>query len=363
MFLILFMSKVEVGKLKAIYWSEDALKILNQTLLPAKVEYKNCTKWQDVDVAIKKLEVRGAPLIGVAAAYGVVLGAIECCDKFNNANDFKEKIREIAYKLSEARPTAVNLVWAIDRMVLTLDKICANDKEEIIVCLKKEADKIFSDNKESNEKLASYGAKLFNKPVNILTYCNTGTLATAACGTALGVIRAAHSQKNILKVYAAETRPLLQGSRLTAFELMQDNIDVTLITDNMIGWLMKNKMIDACIVGADRIALNGDTANKIGTYTIAVLAKEHSIPFYVAAPTSTFDFTISSGKDIVIEERSESEVISFGSAVTAPADVKVFNPAFDVTNSELISGIITEKGVLSYPYNESISKMCKGEFS
>ncbi|MDL2280450.1 S-methyl-5-thioribose-1-phosphate isomerase [Selenomonadales bacterium OttesenSCG-928-I06] len=352
---------MEREKLEAIYWSDDSLKILNQTLLPIKVEYKICTKWQDVEIAIKRLEVRGAPLIGVVAAYGVVLGAIQYKNDFNNSNDFKEKIREVSYRLSQTRPTAVNLFWAIEKMIAVLNNISETTDAEIILKLKQEADKIFSDNKESNEKLALYGAELFTKPVNVLTYCNTGTLATAACGTALGVIRAAYDQKKIVKVYAAETRPLLQGARLTAFELMQDKIDVTLITDNMVGWLMKNKMVEACIVGADRIAANGDTANKIGTYTIAVLAKEHNIPFYVAAPLSTFDFTISSGKDIVIEEREKEEIISFGSSITAPLDVKVFNPAFDVTNSELISAIITEKGILKYPYSESISKICREE--
>ncbi|MDF2635942.1 MAG: Methylthioribose-phosphate isomerase, partial [Pelosinus sp.] len=310
-----------------------------------------CCSYQRVAQAIKKLEVRGAPAIGAAAAFGLVLGAKELC----NSQDFWNGIEQIAEELRQTRPTAVNLFWAIERMMSVIQKADKGSNiMDIIASLEKEAITIATEDRDMNRKISQYGAQLFNEPISILTHCNAGALATAGFGTALGVVRQAFSEGKITRVFADETRPLLQGSRLTAFELMQENIPVTLITDNMAGWVMKKNMVQAVIVGADRITLNGDVANKIGTYSVAVLAKEHNIPFYVAAPVSTFDFTMKSGLDIPIEERNADEVTHFSGLATAPEGVDVFNPAFDVTPNSLVSAIITEFGILKQPYNNAI---------
>lgn len=345
----------------AVVWSNNCLTLLNQTLLPAKVEYIDCHDWRRAAQAIKRLEVRGAPAIGAAAAFALVLGAKDIAGL--TMPEFKKKLADTAEALRQTRPTAVNLFWAIDRMMAVLQKLPEQaDTSAAIDALEQQALAIAKEDKAVNEKMAAHGARLFTSPVSVLTHCNAGALATVAIGTALGVIRKAWSQGNITRVFADETRPLLQGARLTAWELMQDGIPVTLITDNMAGWVMKNNMVQAVIVGADRIALNGDVANKIGTYSVAVLAKEHGIPFYVAAPTSTFDFTISSGADIPIEERCATEVTSFGGNCVAPQGVEVFNPAFDVTPHTLVTAIITEFGILRAPYDQAIiqlSKQCK----
>lgn len=339
-------------------WSNNCLSLINQTILPNEVEYIECYDWQRVAEAIRRLEVRGAPAIGAAAAFAMVLGAKDLCQQNLSMPEFKEKLAHIADALRKTRPTAVNLFWAIDRMVTVVNQMSPTaSMEDIITALQAAAQAISEQDKAVNEQMAVHGAGLFTEPTAILTHCNAGALATVAIGTALGVIRQAWKQGNITQVFADETRPLLQGARLTAWELMQDNIPVTLITDNMAGWVMKNNMVQAVIVGADRIALNGDVANKIGTYSVAVLAKEHNIPFYVAAPSSTFDFAIASGDDIPIEERSESEVTSFGGNCVAPSGVKVFNPAFDVTPHNLVSAIITEYGILRNPYIESIKQL------
>lgn len=340
--------------LDSIKWKDNCLFLLNQTLLPNKVEYIECHDYQIVAEAIKRLEVRGAPAIGVAAAFGIVLGAKE----LSASQYFWTGLLRVAEELGKTRPTAVNLFWAIERMMAVASKYDKhNDIAKIILALEQEAIAIAAEDREMNNKISQYGATLFSTPISILTHCNAGALATAGRGTALGVVRQAFSEGNITRVFADETRPLLQGARLTAWELMQDNIPVTLITDNMAGWVMKNDMVQAVIVGADRITLNGDVANKIGTYSVAVLAKEHNIPFYVAAPISTFDFTMESGFKIPIEERDENEVAHFAGIRTAPQGIEVFNPAFDVTPSSLVTAIITEYGVLQAPYTEAIIEL------
>ncbi len=341
-------------------WSNNSLSLLNQTVLPNKVEYIECHDWRRVAEAIRRLEVRGAPAIGAAAAFAMVLGAQELSEHNVSMPELKEKLVETANCLRQTRPTAVNLFWAIDRMLAVLEQVPpAAGSKAAILALEQAALAISEQDKKVNQQMADHGASLFTAPTAILTHCNAGALATVAVGTALGVIRKAWTQGNITQVFADETRPLLQGARLTAWELMQDNIPVTLITDNMAGWVMKNNMVQAVIVGADRIALNGDVANKIGTYSVAVLAKEHGIPFYVAAPSSTFDFNMNSGDDIPIEERSETEVTTFGGNCVAPNGVKVFNPAFDVTPNNLVAAIITEYGILRAPYKEAISQLNK----
>ncbi|CQR74525.1 Methylthioribose-1-phosphate isomerase [Sporomusa ovata DSM 2662] len=342
--------------MRSIIWSNNCLTLLNQTLLPAKLEYIECHDWQRVAEAIRRLEVRGAPAIGAAAAFALVLGAGKLTELA--MPEFKEKVTQIANILRQTRPTAVNLFWAINRMLTVLDQMAGNtDSNAAITALEQAAIAIAEQDKAVNEKMAVHGASLFTKPTAVLTHCNAGALATVAIGTALGVVCKAWEQGNITQVFADETRPLLQGARLTAWELMQAGIPVTLITDNMAGWIMKNNMVQAVIVGADRIALNGDVANKIGTYSVAVLAKEHGIPFYVAAPSSTFDFTIHSGADIPIEERCATEVTSLGGNCVAPQGVNVFNPAFDVTPNNLVAAIITEYGILRTPYNQAINQL------
>jgi methylthioribose-1-phosphate isomerase len=342
--------------MKSLNWNKECLTLLNQTRLPMSVEFIECKDWRVVAEAIRRLEVRGAPAIGAAAAFGLVLGACELKDQ---KGDFWQKLLLVAEELRQTRPTAVNLFWAIDRMMSVASRFSAdNSLSEVIEALEKEALAIANEDREVNKKISQYGATLFNQPgMSVLTHCNAGALATVDFGTALGVIRQAWSEKRIKRVFADETRPLLQGARLTAWELMQENIPVTLITDNMAGWVMKQNMVQAVIVGADRITLNGDVANKIGTYSVAVLAREHNIPFYVAAPVSTFDFAMDTGDDIPIEERNSQEITTFGGVSCAPEGVDVFNPAFDVTPNHLVSAIITEFGILKAPYHQAISQL------
>lgn len=346
--------------LQSIIWSDGVLQLLNQTLLPAKIEYISCRDWQTVAEAIRRLEVRGAPAIGAAAAFGLVLGAREL---ITTNEKFWPGITEIAAALRKTRPTAVNLFWAIDRMLSVASRYDqGTDPAIVVAALEDEAQAIAAEDKEVNKKISLYGAQLFTRgEYAVLTHCNAGALATVAFGTALGVIRQAWAEGKIRRVFVDETRPLLQGARLTAWELAQENIPVTLITDNMAGWVMKNGMVQAVLVGADRIARNGDVANKIGTYSVAVLAKEHGIPFFVAAPVSTFDFTIASGADIPIEERSADEVSSFGGIRVAPEGIDIYNPAFDVTPNQYITAIITEYGVLRHPYDRAIADLANNE--
>lgn len=340
--------------METMRWDGEKLSILNQTGLPVKVEYIDCYDDEAVGAAIKKLEVRGAPAIGAAAAFGFVLGARKAALR----EGFLEELTAIDARLRSTRPTAVNLFWALDKMMDTVSRQAKRvPREKLLALLEEQAVFIAKEDGRVNRRIAKYGAALFSGPVSILTHCNAGALATVEMGTALGVIRQAFAEGHVKRVFADETRPLLQGARLTVFELMQDQIPVTLITDNMAGWVMRNKMIDAVIVGADRIAANGDTANKIGTYSVAVLAKEHGIPFYVAAPVSTFDFSLASGEMIPIEQRSKEEVTHVYGVQVAPLDADVFNPAFDVTPYQLIAGIITEYGVLKPCYDKSIQKL------
>ena len=334
---------------------EQALEVLDQTQLPQKCEFISCKDYQRVKLAIKRLEVRGAPAIGAAAAFAMVLGAQECADK----PDFLAALARVRDDLISARPTAVNLSWACRKQYALAVELheAGNAPYKIIKALEAAAVKIYDEDIARNKKMGEYGVAVLPAEAVVLTHCNAGALATCGWGTALGVIRSAHAQGKIKMVYADETRPLLQGARLTAYELFEDKIPVTLITDNMAAWTMKQKGINAVVVGADRIAANGDAANKIGTYGVALAAKAHGIPFYIAAPVSTFDFSIASGEEIPIEERAGSEVKSFRSEQTAPDGVATFNPSFDVTPAELTAGIITEYGVITAPYIENIQKL------
>ncbi len=335
-----------------IKWEKSVLTIIDQTLLPEEYFVKRLDTVEEVWDAIKKLRVRGAPAIGIAAAFGIVVGV----KKYHaeNIDVFKKKYEEISDYLASSRPTAVNLFWALSRMKKILDNNLVCGVPETVKKLEAEAVDILEEDKDICRGIGKHGNEVIKQSDTILTHCNAGGLATADYGTALGVIYSAHEAGKQIKVYADETRPLLQGARLTAWELMQSGVDVTLICDNTAGKVMSEGKIDLVVVGADRIAKNGDTANKIGTYTVALLAKEHKIPFYVAAPSSTFDLSIDSGDDIPIEERDPEEVTCGFGKRTAPVGVKVYSPAFDVTPSKYITGIITEKGILYPPFKKSI---------
>lgn len=314
-----------------------------------------CYTYSDVARAIKEMIVRGAPAIGVSAAYGMVLGAAEY--KGDDVEGFIKHLEKVSELLKDTRPTAVNLFWAIERML----KVAYNNRqasvEDIKDLLLKEADRMAQEDVETNRRIGYFGQQLLQDGAVVLTHCNAGALATVGYGTALGVIRAAREAGKNISVYADETRPYLQGARLTAWELMEEGIPVTLITDSMAGYFMKKGIISAVIVGADRIAANGDVANKIGTYTLAVLAKENRVPFYVAAPLSTLDLSIESGDDIPIEERDEREVTHIGGVRIAPYGVKVANPAFDVTPNQYVTAIITDAGVVYPPYKQNLQKL------
>ncbi|MFO7296525.1 MAG: S-methyl-5-thioribose-1-phosphate isomerase, partial [Clostridia bacterium] len=329
--------------------------LLDQTLLPHQKKYVECYTYSDVARAIKEMIVRGAPAIGVSAAYGMVLGAAEY--KGDDVEGFIKHLEKVSELLKGTRPTAVNLFWAIERML----KVAYNNRqasvEDIKDLLLKEADRMAQEDVETNRRIGYFGQQLLQDGAVVLTHCNAGALATVGYGTALGVIRAAREAGKNISVYADETRPYLQGARLTAWELMEEGIPVTLITDSMAGYFMKKGIISAVIVGADRIAANGDVANKIGTYTLAVLAKENRVPFYVAAPLSTLDLSIESGDDIPIEERDEREVTHIGGVRIAPYGVKVANPAFDVTPNQYVTAIITDAGVVYPPYKQNLQKL------
>jgi methylthioribose-1-phosphate isomerase len=328
---------------KTIEWKDNCIRIIDQTKLPKKLVFINCRDVKALWKAIKTLQVRGAPALGVAGGFGAVLGIRD--SKAKNFDEFIKELNRVCSYIGSSRPTAVNLFWGIER----IERVAKENKKLSIPLLKKrllkEAFKIWQEDRDTCRKMAKYGASLIKSGDTILTHCNAGALATADYGSALGVLYAAKAQGKRIKVYCDETRPLLQGSRLTAWELMRNKIDTTLICDNMAAGLMAKGEIDKVFVGADRIARNGDTANKIGTYSVAVLAKHHRIPFYVVAPVSTIDFKIKSGKEIPIEQRSADEVRSFGTRQTAPKNVKVYNPAFDVTPANLITAIITERGI------------------
>ncbi len=327
-----------------VEWKDGAVRLLDQSRLPGSVEFLDCRDVETVAQAIRDSKVRGAPAIGVTAAMGVALGAQSIVTA--DYDVFAKALLVICDRLAATRPTAVNLFWAIERMKAKLAALRREPVASIKAALMKESQLILEEDIALCKAMGQHGARLIQDGQTVLTHCNAGALATAGYGTALGVIRAAWEQGKKIQVIADETRPVLQGARLTAWELMQDKIPVTLITDNMAGSLMRQGKIHLCVVGADRIAANGDVANKIGTYSVAVLAKAHGIPFYVAAPYSTIDLKTKSGADIPIEQRNPLEVTTIhGSNPVAPKGVAVYNPAFDVTPAELIAGIITERGV------------------
>lgn len=326
-----------------VEWKNGKVRMIDQTRLPGELIYNEYADYRDVTGAIRDLVVRGAPAIGVSAALGVALGAGTIVAESHS--EFIEKLHPICDHIASARPTAVNLFWAVNRMkalAASSAGLSIDDLKEVLVA---EAIRMGDEDVAVNRAMGRFGAAFVRDKDTILTHCNAGSLATAGYGTALGVVYAAHEEGKRVQVFADETRPILQGARLTAWELNQAGIDVTLITDNMAGYFMKKGMIDLVVVGTDRTVANGDVANKIGTYSVAVLAKEHGIPFYVAAPTSTIDFTIPSGELIPIEERAPEEVTRILNELTvAPAGVKAANPAFDVTPARYITAIITEKG-------------------
>lgn len=335
--------------METLRWEKGTLYLLDQTKLPFEEIYLPCRKWQDVRQAISVLAVRGAPAIGVAAAYAVVLAARACCEKGQD-DTFLADLTAICKALDAARPTAVNLHWALTRMLAAAGE--GGTPQAITARLEEKAIAIHQEDLAVNRAMARFGADELGKSgkkLTLLTHCNAGALATAGIGTALGVIRELHRRGLVSMIYADETRPLLQGARLTAFELMADHIPVTLITDNMAAWTLKTKGVDAIIVGADRIAANGDTANKIGTYGLSLMARELAIPLYIAAPASTFDLSITDGSQIPIEERNHDEVRSFRGVAAALPETPVFNPAFDVTPHENIRAIVTEKGIIHRP--------------
>ena len=337
--------------LLTVKWENNQVIMIDQTKLPGRLVYVKYKKYEDVARAIERLVVRGAPAIGVAAAFGMALAAISSKAKTPKAllKDLK-----IAYqRLRSTRPTAVNLVWALDQVMKeAASKNGVNDIKNSIIL---SSQNMATDDIITNKKLGKKGAEMIRKDEVILTHCNAGSLATVSYGTALGVLRAANDLGKKIRVIATETRPVMQGSRLTAFELDHYGIDFSLIPDTAVGHLMSSGLINRVIVGADRILKSGHVYNKIGTYQVAALAKRHKIPFYVAAPSSTFDLTSKVG-DVVIEERNKNELMKMGNKLLAPKGIKIFNPAFDVTPPELITGIITEKGILKPPYKESIGK-------
>ncbi|MCP4682414.1 MAG: S-methyl-5-thioribose-1-phosphate isomerase [Desulfobacterales bacterium] len=340
-----------------IQWHGNHVRMIDQRKIPAKIDWYICRGYKDVIKAIKSMVIRGAPAIGVAAAMGLAQGAYSI--RAGAYSGFLARFREIADEMLLARPTAVNLRWAVERMMGLVEKREGRPVGEIKSALKKESEKILAEDIAINKKMGRNGRKLVPGGATILTHCNAGSLATGGYGTALGVIRAAHENGKNIKVIADETRPWLQGLRLTAFELMEDRIPVSVIADNAAGSLMRRKKIDLVITGADRIAANGDTANKIGTYQVAVLAKTNKIPFYVAAPLSTIDPTLKNGDMIPVEERGPEEIYRIGKTQMGPSGVQAMNPAFDITPAKYISAIITEKGVIRSPFRAGIRKLTR----
>ncbi|MBP1727770.1 MAG: methylthioribose-phosphate isomerase [Deltaproteobacteria bacterium] len=340
---------------RTIEWRDNRVVMIDQTRLPAEEVYNEYDDFQGVAEAIRGMIIRGAPAIGVAGAMGVALGARDIIADTHES--FFRQLDNVCDVLARTRPTAVNLFWGIERMKKVADANRDKDLNSIRTLLKAEAISIEKEDLQICRALGAHGAALIRDGATVLTHCNAGGLATAGYGTALGVIRAAHESGKKIGVFADETRPWLQGARLTAWELMKDNIPVTLITDNMAGWFMRKKEIDCVIVGADRIAANGDTANKIGTYSVAVLAKENHIPFYVAAPVSTLDLSLKNGDAIPIEERPCHEVTQLRGMPIAPEGVAVRNPAFDVTPAKYITAIITERGIVRGDYERTLKTL------
>jgi methylthioribose-1-phosphate isomerase len=339
---------------ETVQWTASGVVMIDQTKLPRVEEFVTCATYREVAQAIRAMVVRGAPAIGVSAAMGVALGVLKA-DPANLDSEFET----ICSTLAATRPTAVNLFWAIDRMKRLYARLKGRPIEEIRDAMVAEAQAVYREDIAINRAIGAHGAPLVPDGKTVLTHCNAGALATAGYGTALGVIRAAVEAGKKIDVFADETRPFLQGARLTVWELQQDGIPVKLITDNMAGHFLKSGRIGCVVVGADRIARNGDVANKVGTYGVAVLAKENNVPFYVAAPVSTLDLTLASGAEIPIEERPASEVTEIFGVPVAPAGTAVENPAFDVTPNRYVSGIITEKGVAFAPFEESLTRLAK----
>jgi len=341
--------------MKTIEWKDGKVFLIDQRKLPLKYEIISCSTYQEVAEAIKKMKIRGAPAIGVAAAFGIALAAYS--SKADTYREFIQDMGKAKNCLALTRPTAVNLFWALRRMMNLINIKKDVDLFKLKDIILQEAENIAREDIEINKAMGKYGASLIKGGDNILTHCNAGALATVDHGTALGVIRTAFKEGKKIHVYVDETRPILQGARLTAWELMQEKIPFTLITDNMAGFLMFQKKVNLIIVGADRIARNGDVVNKIGTYSLSVLARENKVPFYVAAPTSTIDVSLRSGKEIPIEERDPKEVTHILGKQIAPTGVKVFNPAFDLTPQGYVEAIITEKGIIRKPFEENVKKV------
>ena len=338
-----------------IEWHGQTVRMIDQRKIPAKVDWFLCRGYRDVIKGIQRMVIRGAPAIGVAAAMGMALGARSIRKK--SYPGFMVLFRGIAGEMRLARPTAVNLRWAVERMLALAEKMADHPVDEVKSALRLESEKILAEDIEINQRMGRNGQRLIPQKATILTHCNAGALATGGYGTALGVIRSAHEKGKKINVIADETRPWLQGIRLTAFELMADHIPVSVIADNAAGFLMRQKRIDLVITGADRIAANGDVANKIGTYQVAVLAKANKIPFYVAAPISTIDPYTKNGGLIPVEERDPEEICKFGNIRTGPSGVKAINPVFDITPAKYVSAIITEKGVIRPPYGKAIKAL------
>jgi methylthioribose-1-phosphate isomerase len=348
-----------MSSFETIVWRDGEVVILDQTRLPTEEVYLRCRDWREVAEAIRSLSVRGAPAIGVAAAMGLALGALGL-DRAVSGEVFAKGLEEIARQLAATRPTAVNLVWALKRMERVWREHAGLEPVETVAALVGEAQRIRREDVDVCRRLGRHGAVLIPDGARALTHCNAGALATAGWGTALGVIRSAREEGKKVSVLADETRPLLQGARLTAWEMMKDGIPVKVITDNMAAAMMRRGEVDLVIVGADRIAANGDTANKIGTYGVALLARAHGLPFYVAAPSSTFDLSLPDGTGIPIEERPPEEITVIGCRRMVPEGVPVINPAFDVTPAVLITAIITENGVIRPPYGANIPEVLRG---
>jgi methylthioribose-1-phosphate isomerase len=346
-----------IAMVPTIKWERDSVHLIDQRKLPQTKEWLVCRSIDDVITAIRDMAIRGAPAIGIAAGMGLALGSQSVTTEDYTA--FRKEFLEMARRMKSTRPTASNVGWAVDRMVKIVDEMHNHQVSGIKEAVRRESEIMLERDIEANRNIGQTGMRLVPDRANILTHCNAGALATGGYGTALGIIRAAFEAGKQIHVFVDETRPLLQGMRLTAFELMEDGIPVTVIVDCAAGYLMKKKRIDLVITGADRIALNGDTANKIGTYQLAVLAKENEIPFYVAAPVSSFDPNLENGDGIPIEERGPEEVVFFAGQQRGPDHVKAYNPAFDVTPCQYISAIITEKGIVTPPYRSSIEGLFK----
>jgi methylthioribose-1-phosphate isomerase len=341
--------------IQTLEWTDSGVRFIDQTKLPGEETYVTCSTADQVADVIRDMIVRGAPAIGVAAAMGIALGVKH--SKAETVGELRPEFDRVCEVIGKTRPTAVNLFWAIRRMRDKFELLRVRPLPQLKQALIEEAQRMHAEDIAANQAMGQYGATLMPASGGVLTHCNAGALATCGYGTALGVIRAAVQQGKKIHVYADETRPFLQGSRLTAWELMKDNIPTTVISDNMAGAIMSQGKIGAIVVGADRIAANGDVANKIGTYTVAVLAKEHDIPFYVAAPISTIDFETASGNQIPIEQRSGREVTHFAGKQVTPDGVLIENPAFDVTPYRYVTAIVTEKGIARAPYSDSLQRL------